>query len=192
MIDVFGSIGRGYTGEERSIVEFPIADLKNLQKWIKSVELQIRVLEKDAGGYGITGITPDALSVYGYIGNGTPDFLGYNAGIHLETITTTNMQKHEIYRFDVTNFLKTLTIDRHHYAGFTIRSETLGFAYIREGGADESQIGYPKLIINAVPEPNMLGTTAIMSILALRFASGKKSLIRRTSSLPGMRFLRKK
>ncbi|MFO0448767.1 MAG: hypothetical protein ACK52I_08910 [Pseudomonadota bacterium] len=77
LTEVFGSVGRGHTGEERSGAEFPLNGIPGDPTWLVSAFFQVKVLEKDVSGYGVSGITPDVLSLFCYVGNGIAELSDY-------------------------------------------------------------------------------------------------------------------
>ena len=67
---------------------------------------------------------PRTLSLFGYVGNGTAEASDLEAGIFLESVTSSRANGDRFADFNVTPFLNTLVSNNNEFAGFAVRSLT--------------------------------------------------------------------
>ncbi len=108
---------------------------------------------------------PRTLSLFGYVGNGTPEASDLEAGIFLESVTSSSANGDRFTDFNVTPFLNTLVSNKNEFAGFALRSlaETNGSFILAYEGLNNQQP--PMLIVDGeyevVPEPTTIFGSAI-------------------------------
>jgi hypothetical protein len=127
--------------------------ITNITRAILQVEIE----------WGFANHESDRLGLFGYVGNGTAEASDLEAGIFLESVTSSTDSDRFAY-FNVTPFLNTLVSNNNEFAGFAVRS-------LRE---DRFVLGYegysgrrypPTLFVDGeyevVPEPTTIFGSAI-------------------------------
>jgi len=107
---------------------------------------------------------PRTLSLFGYVGNGIAEASDLEAGIFLESVTSSRANSNSFADFNVTPFLNTLVSNNNEFAGFAVRSLTEDrFVMGYEGYSGRTLP--PTLIVNGeyevVPEPTTIFGSAI-------------------------------
>jgi hypothetical protein len=109
--------------------------------------------------------SPRTLSLFGYVGNGTAEASDLEAGIFLDSVTSSRANSSRYAYFNVTPFLSTLVSNNNEFAGFALRSltEQDQFVLAYEGGS--GRLLSPMLLVQGeyevVPEPTTIFGSAI-------------------------------
>jgi hypothetical protein len=106
------------------------------------------------------------LSLFGYVGNGTAEASDLEAGIFLDSVTSSRANSDRFASFNVTPFLNTLVSNNNEFAGFAVRSLTETEDPFVLGYEGYSGRTFPPTLIvegeyEVVPEPTTIFGSAI-------------------------------
>jgi hypothetical protein len=107
---------------------------------------------------------PRTLSLFGYVGNGTAEASDLEAGIFLESVTSSRANSDQFADFNVTPFLNTLVSNNNDFAGFAVRSLTedrFVMGYEGYSGRPYSPTLFVDGEYEVVPEPTTIFGSAI-------------------------------
>ncbi len=109
---------------------------------------------------------PRTLSLFGYVGNGIAEASDLEAGIFLESVTSSRATGGRFAEFNVTPFLNTLISNNNEFAGFAVRSLTETEDPIVLGYEGYSGRPFPPTLFvegeyEVVPEPTTIFGSAI-------------------------------
>jgi len=162
---LFSDVVLGDMGEIRSMAEFDISPfVVPPGEFISAATFEVKVTAIDIFCLGVDGQTPASLSVDGYVGNGLHELIDFQAGDGnvLDTIATPDPQVGQVLSFDVTSFVTDLVNAQEAYVGLTVRAETFGGIWVTEGA------GFPRLMVQTIPEPGTLGLGLLVAVGLLR------------------------
>ena len=110
--------------------------------------------------------SPRTLSLFGYVGNGLAEASDLEAGIFLESVTSSRANSNSFADFNVTPFLNTLVSNNNEFAGFAVRSLTetedpIVLGYEGYSGRPFPPTLYVEGEYEVVPEPTTIFGSAI-------------------------------
>jgi hypothetical protein len=107
---------------------------------------------------------PRTLSLFGYVGNGRAEASDLEAGIFLDSVTSSRANSNSFADFNVTPFLNTLVSNNNEFAGFAVRSLTEDRFFMSYEGYSGRTLP-PTLLVQGeyevVPEPTTIFGSAI-------------------------------
>lgn len=140
-------------GEGRSIVEFDLSSFVVPDgEAIAEVRLELELSNTQVAGLGQDGSNiPNALSLYGYTGNGHADLTDFDAGTFIDSIDssavtvgdTSPEQVNQLLSIDMTSLVRSLVRESESFVGFGIRTDEVGGIRLR----GPSTLDSPKLVI---------------------------------------------
>jgi hypothetical protein len=161
------TVGRGPFGEGAQLTEFNISSLFFAPNTtISSAILQVEIESLSMTAFGLRGVSPHTLDIFGYVGNGTIEASDFKAGVLLTSIDVSSSSIGDILNLNVTPFVNQQVRNGNAFAGFGIRALDFGALLLNN---DNIRGIKPTLIVEtadvAVPEPTTIfGSTIALSV----------------------------